>query len=128
MNSIGWGDDKGASFRYTGIMSTRVILVSRGMFHDGLVRVLEDYEADVQIIGSAETWAEAKVLIPQLKPEALIADHQFAEEMMADLEQMAADEYIPEKILFIILDENKIIVYQRQQMSDITVHNLLEAL
>ena len=98
------------------------------MFHDGFVRVLEDHAADVEIIGSAESWAEAKSMINELKPDALIADHRFAEEMMADLEQLAATEYTPERILFIILDENKIVVYQRQQLTDITIDRLIEAL
>ncbi len=109
-------------------MSTRVLLVSRGMFHDGLVRALKDHRADVEIVGSAESWSEARPMIEELRPDALIADHQFAEAMMADLEEVAAEERIPERILFVILDENKIVIYQRQQLTDITIDALIEAL
>ncbi len=113
---------------YNITMSTRVLLVSRGMFHDGLVRVLKNHAEDVVISGSAESWQEAKAMLNTLKPEALMAEYQFAEEILADLEQLAANQYFPEKILFIIQDENKIVVYQRQQLNDITIEHLIEAL
>ncbi len=118
----------GKSASYNSIMSTRVLLVSRGMFHDGLVRVLKTHAEDVVISGSAESWQEAKAMLNTLKPEALMAEYQFAEAILADLEQLAAHQYFPEKILFIIQDENKIVVYQRQQLSDITIEHLIEAL
>ena len=122
------GEDGGKMLAYNGSMSTRVLLVSRGMFHDGLVRVLDAQAADIEIVGSAENWDEAKALIERLQPEAIIADYRYAEEMMADMEQMAHDAAMPGKILFIILDENKIILYQRKQFTDITIDRLIEAL
>ncbi len=109
-------------------MSTRVLLVSLGMFHDGLLRALENHAGEVEVVGSAKSWTEAKAMIEQLHPDALIADHQFAEEMMADIEEVAASEHLPHRILFVILDENKIILYQRQQLNDITIDRLIEVL
>ncbi len=115
---------------YNGSMSIRVLLVSRGMFHDGLVRVLEDRPADVEIIGSAESWAEAKGMMEEAHPDVLIADYHYAEEMMADLERIAAhdNDLIPDRILFVILDENKVILYKRRQITDITIDRLIEVL
>lgn len=113
---------------YNESMNTRVLLVSRGMFHDGLLRALENHAGDVEVVGSAKSWMEAKAMIEQLHPNALIADHQFAEEMMADIEEVAASEHLPHRILFVILDENKIILYQRHQLTDITIDRLIEAL
>ena len=100
------------------------------MFHDGLVRVLEDRSADVEIIGSAESWTEAKAMMEQARPDALIADYHYAEEMMADLERIAANDNdpIPDRILFVILDENKVVLYKRRQISDITIDRLIEVL
>ena len=100
------------------------------MFHDGLVRALEERPSDIEIIGSAESWAQAKAMMDEMHPDALIADHQFAEEMMADMEQIAIndDEHTPDRILFVILDENKVVLYQRQQITDITIDRLIEVL
>jgi len=125
---VGQGEDVARRFSYNGSMSTQVLLVSRGMFHDGLLRVLKDYERDVEVVGSAASWPEARAMMEDIRPDVLIADYQFAEEMMADLEQMAADEYSPGRILFVILDENKAVIYQRQQLTNMTIDRLIEVL
>ncbi len=127
-DSIKQGEDDTGNNLYNVNMSTRILLVSRGMFHDGLLRALKNYADDVEILGSASTWSEAQALIRERKPQVLVADYQLAPEMMGGLEELAAEEEIPAKILFIILDENKIIVYQRRQFTDITLDKLIERL
>ncbi len=109
-------------------MSTQVLLVGRGLFQEGLARVLSSYASQVEIIGAAESWDEAKVLLETLHPDTLIADYQYADVIIADMEGFSLDGDRPTKALFIILDENKMIVYQRQQLVDITIDHLVEAL
>jgi len=109
-------------------MSTQVLLIGRGLFQDGLARILEPYQADVTIIGYAESWEEAKTLLKTLHPDTLIADYQYANVIVADLERFSGDDSPISKALFIILDENKMVVYQRQQFADITIDRLVEAL
>jgi DNA-binding NarL/FixJ family response regulator len=98
------------------------------MFHDGLVRVLEAHASDVEIVGSAASWEEARDMLEEAQPEAILADHRFADEMMSELEHLPPDAPAPGKILFIIPDENKVIVYQRRQIADITIDRLIEVL
>ncbi len=98
------------------------------MFQDGLIRVLEEHTANVEILGVAQDWSEAKRLITTLQPDVLIADYGLADTMIPELEHLAMDETNPLRILFIIMDENKIILYQRQQFTDITIERLIEAL
>lgn len=109
-------------------MSTPVLLVGRGLFQDGLARILGAERTDISVIGFAETWKEAKNLLKRLQPEALIADYQYADAIMADLEKLSVAESRLFKTIFILLDENKMVVYQRQQFTDITTRQVIEAL
>ena len=109
-------------------MSTQVLLVGRGLFQDGLARLLEANQTYVNVIGFAESWQEAKTLLKTLRPDALIADYQCADVIVADLERLSIEEYQISKALFIILDENKMVVYHRQQFVDITIDQLIKAL
>jgi len=109
-------------------MSTQVLLVGRGLFQEGLARVLSSYADHVEIIGAAESWEVAKTQLDILHPDTLIADHQYADAIIADMDHFSLDDDKPTKALFIILDENKMIVYQRQQLVDITIDHLVEAL
>jgi DNA-binding NarL/FixJ family response regulator len=109
-------------------MSTQVLLVGRGLFLEGLTRLLENHQAAVKVIGSVESWPAAKDLLTTLQPDALIADYQCAETIIADIEKLATEAYPITKVLFIILDENRMVVYRRQQVADIAIHQLIEAL
>ena len=109
-------------------MRTPVLLVGRGLFQDGLTRMLGAERPDISVIGFAETWQEARDLLNRLRPAALIADYQYADAIMADLEKLPLAESRLFKTLFIILDENKMVVYQRQQFTDITIQHVIEAL
>jgi DNA-binding NarL/FixJ family response regulator len=109
-------------------MSTQVLLIGRGLFQDGLDRVLKNYSPDVEIIGVAETWEEAKSMLSTIHPDALIADYQYADVIVPEMESFTESGEKSIKALFVILDENKMIVYQRQQMTDITIDRLVEAL
>ena len=109
-------------------MSTQVLLIGRGLFQDGLDRVLKNYSNAVEIVGMAETWDEAKSMLITLHPDALIADYECADVIVPEMESFTGEDEKPIKALFVILDENKMVVYQRQEMTDITIDRLVEAL
>ncbi len=109
-------------------MSAQVLLIGRGLFQDGLDRVLKNYPDVVEIVGIAETWDDAKKMLTTLHPDALIADYQCADVIVPEMETFSGEDGKPIKALFVILDENKMIVYQRQQMTDITIDRLVESL
>jgi len=109
-------------------MSTQVLLIGRGLFQDGLDRVLKNYSPDIEIVGIAETWEEAKTMMATLHPDALIADYECADVIVPEMESFTGEDEKPMKAIFVILDENKMIVYQRQQMTDITIDRLIESL
>ena len=127
-NSIVRGDDATGVFAYNRIMSIQVLLIGRGLFHDGLDRVLKNYSPVIELVGVAETWDEAKSMLHTMHPDTLIADYQYADVIVPEMEHFTTTGEKPLKILFVILDENKMVVYQRQQMSDITIDRLIEAL
>ena len=102
-------------------------MIGRGLFQDGLDRVLKTYSPDVEIVGVAETWEDAKPMLAELHPDALIADYACADVIVPEMESFTGSEK-PLKAIFVILDENKMIVYQRQQMTDITIDRLIESL
>jgi len=89
---------------------------------------LKSYSDAVEIVGIAETWDDAKRMLSALRPDALIADYQCADEIVPEMETCSGEDGKPIKALFVILDENKMIVYQRQQMTDITIDRLVESL
>ncbi len=109
-------------------MSTQVLLIGSGLFQDGLDRVLKNHAPDIEIIGIAKSWDEAKILLASVTPDALIADYQYADTIVADMESLTSDNEKPLKVLFVIPDENRMIVYQRQQMTDLTIDRFIEAL
>ncbi len=109
-------------------MSTQVLLIGGGLFQDGLSRILKTHQDDITVIGAAETWEQAESLLKTLQPHALIADYQCADVIVADMERISFDNDQLSKVLFIIQDENKMILYRRQQYVDATVQQLIEAL
>ena len=109
-------------------MSTQVLLIGRGLFQDGLDRVLKAYSSDIEIVSVVGSWEEAKTVLAEIHPDALIADYQYADVIVSEMETFSGEDGKPIKALLVILDENKMIVYQRQQMTDITIDRLVEAL
>jgi DNA-binding NarL/FixJ family response regulator len=109
-------------------MSTQVLLIGSGLFQDGLDRVLKNYAPDIEIVGIARAWDEAKDMLAAANPDALIADYQYADTIIADMESLSPGDEKPLKVLFVIPDENRMIVYQRQQMTDLTIDRFIEAL
>ena len=108
-------------------MPTRVLLVGRGLFRDGLEHALAQ-EPSVAIVGSADTWQAAQALVPELKPDVLIVDHAAKALHNADMATLLGTETQPLKVIHLTLAENKMVVYDRRQVADVSLTDLLSAL
>jgi hypothetical protein len=109
------------------IMPTRVLLVGRGLFRDGLERTLA-HEPTITVVGSADTWREAQVLVAQLKPDVLIVDHAATALRQADMTPVLGTEAQALKVIHLTLAENKMVVYDQRQVTDVSLIDLLSAL
>jgi DNA-binding NarL/FixJ family response regulator len=108
-------------------MPTRVLLVGRGLFRDGLERSLTQ-EPSVIIVGSANTWLEAQALVAELKPEVLIVDHAAKALQQSDMVPVLGSEAQALKVIHLTLAENKMVVYDQRQVADVSLTDLLSAL
>ncbi len=108
-------------------MSTRVLLVGQGLFREGLERTLAQ-EPTVCIVGSATSWSEAQALVEQLKPDVLIVDHAATALHQADMTPVLGTDVQPLKIIHLTLAENRMVVYDQRQVSNVSLLDLLQAL
>lgn len=108
-------------------MLTRVLLVGRGLFRDGLERSLAQ-EPAVSVVGSADTWREAEALVAELKPDVLIVDHAAKALYQADMVPMLGTDAQTLKVIHLTLAENKMVVYDQRQVADVSLTDLLSAL
>jgi DNA-binding NarL/FixJ family response regulator len=108
-------------------MSTRVLLVGQGLFREGLEHALAD-EPTVTIVASANTWAEAQALAARLKPDALIVDHAATALHQADMAPLLGLDDQSLKVIHLTLAENKMMVYDQRQVTNVSLTDLLQAL
>ena len=108
-------------------MPTRVLLVGRGLFRDGLERALA-HEPTVAVVGSADTWQAAQALVTQLKPDVLIVDHAAKALRKVDMTPVLETDAPTLKVIHLTLAENKMVVYDQRQVADVSLTDLLSAL
>ncbi len=108
-------------------MPTRVLLVGRGLFRDGLERTLA-HEPTIAIVGSANTWQAAQALVTQLKPDVLIVDHAAKSLRQVDITPVLAATTSTLKVIHLTLAENKMVVYDQRQVANVSLTDLLQAL
>jgi DNA-binding NarL/FixJ family response regulator len=108
-------------------MSTRVLLVGQGLFRDGLAHTLAQ-EPSVTIVGSANTWPEAQALVASLKPDVLIVDHAATALGQADMTPLPGLNDQTLKVIHLTLAENKMMVYDQRQVTNVSLTDLLQAL
>ncbi|MFN8475648.1 MAG: hypothetical protein U0822_25930 [Anaerolineae bacterium] len=108
-------------------MPTRVLLVGRGLFRDGLARVLDE-EPSLLVVGSASSWSEAEDLISQTQPEVLIVDQAAIGSRTTNVYALLGNPPRRLRIVHLTLDENRAVVDDLHQVSDISVTDLLAIL
>ena len=105
-------------------MPTRILLVGRGLFRDGLARVLAE-EPSLSVVGSASSWREAEALIVQTQPEVLIVDQAAIGSRTPNVYALLGDPPRQLRIIHLTLDENRAVVDDLRQVSDISVPELI---
>ncbi len=104
----------------------RVLIVSpHPLFREGIVRLLGD---QVEVVGTAADWDEARALIQQGRPQTVIIDHESAELKDTDLTLLLWPEAEALKVIYVTLAGNEMIVHERRRISGVTEDDLLEAL
>ncbi|MFQ5341831.1 MAG: cytochrome c oxidase subunit II [Anaerolineae bacterium] len=104
----------------------RVLIVSpHPLFREGIVRLLGD---QVEVVGTAADWDEARALIQQGRPQTVIVDHESAELKDTDLTLLLWPEAEMLKVIYVTLAGNEMIVHERRRISGVTEVDLLEAL
>lgn len=105
-------------------MPTRILLVGRGLFRDGLARVLAE-EPSLTVVGSASSWREAEALIVQTQPEVLIVDQAAIGSRTTNVYALLGNPPRSLRIIHLTLDENRAVVDDLRQVTDISVPELL---
>ncbi len=105
-------------------MGTRVLLVGRGLFRDGLAHLLGQ-ESSVSVVGSANSWREAEGLIAQTQPDVLIVDQAAIGSRPTNVYALLGNPPRSLRIIHLTLDENRAVVDDLRQVSDMDVTELL---
>ena len=104
-----------------------VLFVGLGLLQDVVIRLLSD-QPDIHIIGSVDSWEEAKQSIQENRPDVIIMDHQNPELMEAELHPLLDQHAKHFKIIYLTSADNRIIVHDRMQINDAAMPDLLRAL
>jgi DNA-binding NarL/FixJ family response regulator len=101
-------------------------MVGQGLFCEGLSLLLFD-EKDVEIIRAVGNCSEALEIATQERPEVILLDHlqirSNQEAFNALLESLDSL-----KVISLTLSENKMVIHNHQQISDVTLSLLKQAL
>jgi len=108
-------------------MTTKILFIGHGLFCESLTRLLSE-SSSIEIIGAVRTCEEARQLFEARHPDVLIVDHAQAALKLDDLEDLL--DYGPAslKVIYLTIRENKMVVHNRRQLTDVTLPVLMEAL
>ena len=108
-------------------MNARILLIGHGLFVDGLTHILSE-QPNAEIIGSASNWDEARKIIDQENLNIVILDHDEPDLRQSDLAPLLESKIPSLKVIYLTLSTNKMIVHDRQHLSDVSVPDLVDAL
>ncbi len=96
------------------------------MFCEGLTRLLRE-DSRLTLVGAADSWSQAREMAAHEQPDVLIVDHETAQLREADLAPLLQAGRQPLKVIYLTLAENRMIVHNQVQVSDVTLSDLLKA-
>ena len=108
-------------------MTTKILFIGHGLFCESLTRLLSE-NPSIEIIGAVSTCDEARTIIESMRPDALIVDHAQVALRIYDLEDILETSPSSIKVIYLTLEENKMVVHNRQKLSDVTLPVLMQAL
>lgn len=107
-------------------MKSRILLIGKGLFRDGLTHILSD-QPNTEIVAAVSTWQEAEEVINS-EPNTIIVDHEEQDLLASDLSLLFESEIQSIKIIYLTLSNNRMIIHNRQQLSNASITDLIHAL
>ncbi len=80
------------------------------------------------VVGTVRTWEEARQVMAQKHPDIIIVDHDSAHLREPDLAPLLENEEQAIKVIYLTLAQNKMVIHNRQQVTNVTATDLLQAL
>jgi CheY-like chemotaxis protein len=108
-------------------MNPRILLIGQGLFLDGLNRILSE-QHDAEIVAAVSSWEEARHIIKQENPNIVILDHDEPDLRQSDLAPLLENTSASLKVIYLTLSTNEMIIHNRQQLSDASISDLIDAL
>lgn len=104
----------------------RVLIVSaHPLFREGIARLLRD---QVEVVGSVADWREARSLIQQHRPQAIVVDQESAELQETALILLRWPEIDALRVVYVTLAGNEMIVHERWRVTGATEADLVRVL
>ncbi len=115
-------------------MGTRILLVGRyKLLQSGLAHIIAEAPG-AEVIGAVNNWGEAQALMTHTRPNVIIVDHESTELDEADLTPLLEAELQTNaahpqlKVIYLTLADNKMIIHDRLEVTNVTPVDLLLAL
>ncbi len=103
-----------------------LIISNHPIFAEGLVRILKQ-DAGIEIVGCAENLERARFLLQAQQPDTIIVDFE-SDLPDTQVTHQLIDSQAERRVIFLTLSDNRLILYQRQQVIDATTADLLAVL
>ncbi len=107
--------------------SKRIFFIGMSLLQDVVVQLLAE-QPEIEVIGTADTWGNAKEQIVRDAPDVIIMDHQNQELVEAELNPLLGSIQHPLKVIYLTPAENRIIVHDRIEIFDASVPDLVNVL
>ena len=108
-------------------MATKILFIGQGIFSEGLSRLIGDVPG-VEIIGAVETCDQAETIFEESPPDIIIVDYDQGTRNREILDALLDRSPVSTKVIYLTLSENKMVIQNRQQLSDVTLSVLIETL
>lgn len=122
-----WLDCPTTNGRVNGTVNReRVLIVStHPLFREGIIRLLGD---QVEVVGTAANWEEARTVVRQHQPHTVIVDHESAELKDIDLTPLLWPDTESLRVIYVTLAGNEMIIHERRRLTGATEADLLDVL
>lgn len=115
-------------------MITRILLIGQGLFREGLEHLLNGRE-NMAVVGMAETWNDARDHLAELRPDVLIVEQTGSQDQNlrsalqgGDPAPLLESGLQKIKVIHLSLVENRMLVYDWQQVGGATPDDLKRVL
>ena len=108
-------------------MNVRILLIGQGLFLEGLTRILSELPNN-DVIAAVGNWKDAREIVDRDHPNIIIVDHDKPDLRESDLAPLFVSEITSLQVIYLTLSTNKMVIHNRQRLSDVSVPDLIQAL